>query len=89
LRACSTIGTPSCASTAGRHPHIEFDKLSEEEATEWLRRRGVADDVGEPRMLASLCAQLEGRDTKRGRNSARSTTTLKAGVVAGEANETS
>jgi hypothetical protein len=42
--------------------NIEFDKLGHDEATAWLRQHGVSGEAGGPRMLASLYAQLEGRD---------------------------
>jgi uncharacterized protein DUF5925 len=42
--------------------NIEFDKLGQDEATAWLRQHGVSGEAGGPRMLASLYAQLEGRD---------------------------
>ena len=42
--------------------NIEFDPLGEDEATAWLERHGVEAGVGAPRILASLYAQLEGRD---------------------------
>jgi hypothetical protein len=42
--------------------NIEFDKLGQGEATAWLRQHGVSGEAGGPRMLASLYAQLEGRD---------------------------
>jgi hypothetical protein len=42
--------------------NIEFDPLTEAEASAWLRERGVTDGAAAPRILASLYAQLEGRD---------------------------
>jgi Domain of unknown function (DUF5925) len=42
--------------------NIEFDPLAEEEAAAWLDRHGVPAGDGAPRILASLYAQLEGRD---------------------------
>ena len=44
--------------------NIEFDPLSEQEATTWLQRYGVSAgaDADAPRILASLYAQREGRD---------------------------
>jgi ATP-dependent 26S proteasome regulatory subunit len=42
--------------------NIEFDPLSEAEARAWLERRGSAAADNAPRRLASLYAQLEGRD---------------------------
>jgi hypothetical protein len=42
--------------------NIRFDKLGEDEATAWLHQRGVTAEAGGSRMLASLYAQLEGRD---------------------------
>jgi hypothetical protein len=42
--------------------NIEFDRLGEDEATAWLQRRGVSAEASGPRMLASLYAQLDGRD---------------------------
>ena len=44
--------------------NIEFDPLSEDEATAWLERHGVAANAGAPRILASLYAALEGRDPR-------------------------
>jgi hypothetical protein len=41
---------------------IEFEPLSEEEATAWLRRHDADADADAPRILASLYAQAEGRD---------------------------
>ncbi len=46
--------------------NIEFDPLSEDEAKTWLERRGAAAADGAPRRLASLYAQLEGRDPDEG-----------------------
>jgi hypothetical protein len=41
---------------------IDFAPLTAEEASEWLRRHALEDGRGEPRTLASLYAQLEGRE---------------------------
>ena len=47
--------------------NIEFDPLSESEAKSWLGRRGApATADGVPRLLASLYAQVEGRDPDEG-----------------------
>lgn len=46
--------------------NIEFDPLSEAEARAWLERRGSAAADNAPRRLASLYAQLEGRDPEEG-----------------------
>ena len=43
--------------------NIEFDALSEKEASAWLERHGASDEAAAPRILASLYAQVEGRDT--------------------------
>jgi hypothetical protein len=43
--------------------NIEFDPLSEQEATAWLEQRGIPVGAEAPRILASLYAQLEGRDS--------------------------
>jgi hypothetical protein len=43
--------------------NIEFEPLNEEEATAWLRSHAGGDGDGAPRILASLYAQLEGRDS--------------------------
>jgi hypothetical protein len=42
--------------------NIEFDPFSQREATAWLELHGVPADADAPRILASLYAQLEGRD---------------------------
>jgi hypothetical protein len=42
--------------------NIEFLPLTPAEASGWLGRRGAGDGPGVPRILASLYAQLEGRD---------------------------
>jgi hypothetical protein len=42
--------------------NIEFDSLSEEETTAWLERHSAGPGTGTPGILASLYAQLEGRD---------------------------
>jgi hypothetical protein len=42
--------------------NIEFDPFSEQEATAWLNSRGAGVGADAPRVLASLYAQLEGRD---------------------------
>lgn len=42
--------------------NIEFDPLSEAEAAGWLESHGVGADAQASRILASLYAQLEGRD---------------------------
>jgi hypothetical protein len=44
--------------------NIAFDPLTQEEATIWLESHGVQADSDSPRILASLYAQLEGRDPK-------------------------
>jgi hypothetical protein len=41
---------------------IDFTPLSGNEAADWLRRHSLEDGRGEPRTLASLYAQLEGRE---------------------------
>lgn len=46
--------------------NIEFDPLSESEARGWLSRRGASAADGVPCLLASLYAQLEGRDPDEG-----------------------
>ena len=38
------------------------DRISEQEATAWLERHAVPAGADAPRILASLYAQLEGRD---------------------------
>jgi hypothetical protein len=43
--------------------NIEFDPLSQQEATAWLDQHGVPADADAPRILASLYAQLDGRDS--------------------------
>ena len=53
---------PAAARPGRCAANIEFDPLSEEEATAWLERHGVSADTGAPRILASLYAGLEGRD---------------------------
>ena len=42
--------------------NIEFEPLSEQEASAWLDRHGVTSTDHAPQILASLYAQLEGRD---------------------------
>jgi hypothetical protein len=42
--------------------NVMFDALSREEASEWLGARGVDEDSRGARTLASLYAQVEGRD---------------------------
>lgn len=42
--------------------NIEFDPLSQQEATAWLDQHGVPAGADAPRILASLYAQLEGRE---------------------------
>jgi uncharacterized protein DUF5925/ATPase family protein associated with various cellular activities (AAA) len=42
--------------------NVMFDALSREEATDWLRMRGVDEESTGARTLASLYAQAEGRD---------------------------
>jgi hypothetical protein len=41
---------------------IEFEALSPTEASEWLSRHGSAEHAKRPRILASLYAEVEGRD---------------------------
>jgi len=43
--------------------NIEFDPLSQQEAKAWLDQHGVPAVAEAPRILASLYAQLEGRDS--------------------------
>ena len=42
--------------------NIEFDRLSEQEATAWLQQRGGTEPARGAWMLAALYAELEGRD---------------------------
>ena len=42
--------------------NVQFDALSESEASAWLGEHGVKEEVKGSRTLASLYAQLEGRD---------------------------
>jgi hypothetical protein len=42
--------------------NIEFDPLTEDEASAWLEAHGAGGNAEAPRILASLYAQLEGRD---------------------------
>jgi hypothetical protein len=47
--------------------NIEFDPLGSAEARAWLERHELAAAGDAPRILASLYAQVEGRDPARGR----------------------
>ena len=42
--------------------NVEFDPLGTAEATAWLERHGLPKETAGPRTLASLYAELEGRD---------------------------
>jgi ATP-dependent 26S proteasome regulatory subunit len=42
--------------------NIEFERLSAQEADEWLERHGAAEPVGQPTLLADLYAAIEGRE---------------------------
>ena len=48
--------------------NIEFEPLTETEARTWLDAHGLAADGSAPRLLASLYAQLEGRDPREARS---------------------
>ena len=43
--------------------NIEFDRLSTQEADEWLEKHGAAETVGQPTLLADLYAAIEGRES--------------------------
>jgi ATP-dependent 26S proteasome regulatory subunit len=47
--------------------NIEFDPLDSAEARTWLERHELPAAGDAPRILASLYAQVEGRDPARGR----------------------
>jgi SpoVK/Ycf46/Vps4 family AAA+-type ATPase len=53
---------PAVARPGRAAANIEFEPLSSEEATSWLRAREVDAPAGGARTIASLYAQLEGRD---------------------------
>jgi ATP-dependent 26S proteasome regulatory subunit len=42
--------------------NIEFERLSTQEADEWLEKHGAAETVGQPTLLADLYAAIEGRE---------------------------
>ncbi|HEX4677753.1 MAG TPA: DUF5925 domain-containing protein [Gaiellaceae bacterium] len=52
---------PAVARPGRAAANVMFSPLSAAEATEWLRERGI-DDGAESRTIASLYAQLDGRD---------------------------
>jgi hypothetical protein len=57
---------PAVARPGRAAANIEFEPLGRDEAAAWLRRHGVDSPPREPRTLATLYAQREGRDPAEG-----------------------